>query len=973
MHNTVMPMGRERMSDESFFFLNDGQAGARARAVDWSRTSLGPPARWPATLKGLLATLFRSRQPLCLFWGPELVCFYNDALMPEADPKRDPMGMSLRGPHACEKARHIMGPQLETVLAEELSIRTLDDLVPIFRGVDSGEVYWTYDYSPVYDDTGHVAGVLVACAETTSHVLREQQLQVSEEKLRSSLREREKLCGKLRMKNEQLESAWQRLEAIFNNSPAAMAVLQGGEFLFEKLNPRYVALAGGRAAVGRKFFDVLPELLEGSMPEILANVFATGRPHELHESPLKILRSHGRLEEIYLDGTYVRLNDAEGRPYGIYAHLIDVTERVRARKKAEESQEQLTLALDSAQMGTWHMDLRTGNVVISKQLSEIMGRDIHEDLIVADPTMIHPQDLQEFHERWFEAINRRTVLSHEYRLVRESGEPRWVYSSGRAVYAANGEPLSISGVTLDITERKLAEERVRQSEARVRALAESMPQMAFVASATGETEYLNESFLSYLAMPAVGRGPISWLDPGLIHPDDFAAAADAWERCRSGDQSFQIEYRLRRHDGEYRWHLGRATPVFDGAGRLVQWYGTNTDIHDQKMHEAELRSAKEQAESASQSKSAFLANMSHEIRTPLGAILGFAELLRDSREEHERIEYAQIIDRNGKVLTKLIDDILDLSKVEAGRLELEKLGFDLGSLVREVVSLFEDRAHRLGIELQLTFEPDAPGVIISDPTRLRQILINLLGNALKFTPKGRVRLRVSSRSTDGVRRAAFEISDTGVGMNAEQAARLFAPFSQADSSTTRRFGGSGLGLALSRRLARALGGDVTLDRCAPGEGSVFTATIEAPAGASSAREERGELARQEFAAWIAARRAHVLLVEDSPDNQMLVSVLLRKAGMEVDIANNGAEGVEKAVSDAYDVILMDMQMPVLDGYAATELLRSRGYEKPIVALTAHAMWEEHQRILKAGCDAHLTKPLNSDLLLRTIQTLVPVH
>lgn len=643
-------------------------------------------------------------------------------------------------------------------------------------------------------------------------------------------------------------------------------------------------------------------------------------------------------------------------------------------RRLHSKNEQLTLALDSARMGTWHIDLRKGTLVVSEQLAMILGRGWRNEPISIHEPIIYPQDLARLSQAWDEAVHRHTTLTCEYRVQRPDGDLRWVQSMGRAAYDHTGAATSVSGVTLDVTERKDAEFRVQEQEKRIRTLAESIPQLAFLADDQGRVEYVNTKYLEYLSRPSEHVRGKFWLDDEWLCEMDRQATGALWEQSLKKGQPFHAEFRLRRHDGETRWHLGRATPILDETTRVVQWCGSITDVHDQKMHEEELLVAKEQAENASTSKSAFLANMSHEIRTPLGAILGFAELLRDGRSEAERQEYAGIIQRNGKMLTKIIDDILDLSKVEAGRLEFERITFDLRELLTEVLEMFEDRAKRAGNVLRAEIQPEVPSFVVSDPMRMRQILVNLVGNALKFTDHGSVILRVKVLPDRSLLK--FDVIDTGVGMNDEQARRLFAPFTQGDGSTPRKFGGTGLGLMLSRRLARAMGGDVILESYSPVGGCTFSLTVQAPSAAKmeSSGREPSDLSLNEVADWMKERRANVLLVEDSADNQTLVSLLLRKAGVHVDIANNGAEGIEKASQGPYDVILMDMQMPVLDGYEATERLRARGYSKPIVALTAQAMGEERQRILEAGCDAHLAKPLDTALLLRTIQSFIPtVH
>ncbi len=383
---------------------------------------------------------------------------------------------------------------------------------------------------------------------------------------------------------------------------------------------------------------------------------------------------------------------------------------------------------------------------------------------------------------------------------------------------------------------------------------------------------------------------------------------------------------------------------------------------------AELEEARRAAVAASGAKTHFLANMSHEIRTPMTAIIGYADLLLDpAQTPSDRVESLQTIRRNGQHLMEIINDILDLSKIEAGRMTVETIDTDPVQIAEEVRSLMQVRAGAKGVSLKVEYRFPLPVTFKSDPTRLRQILMNMVGNAIKFTEQGGVTIRVSlERGAKALLR--FEVEDTGVGMTPEQQQRLFQPFSQADSSTTRRFGGAGLGLVISKRLALALGGDIVITST-PGKGTVATATVAAGAidetalrRSVDARPSRSEGA-PEAGANGAALRGRILLAEDGPDNQRLISFVLRKEGAEVEIVENGRAAAEQALEalergNPFDLILMDMQMPVLDGYGAASLLRAKGYEGPIVALTAHAMPADRQRCLDAGCDDYATKPID---------------
>lgn len=393
----------------------------------------------------------------------------------------------------------------------------------------------------------------------------------------------------------------------------------------------------------------------------------------------------------------------------------------------------------------------------------------------------------------------------------------------------------------------------------------------------------------------------------------------------------------------------------DELGQLAR--AVNTMIDDLKKNIGE----KEVAESANQLKSLFLANMSHEIRTPLGVILGFADVLRDPNiTQEDRLKYLEVIDRTGKNLSRIINDILDISKVESGHLELENVKFNMEDLLYELRVLFHLQAQERGNTVEFKIDDTALEMVNTDRLRLQQILVNLISNALRFTNHGKVTLTYSSTNTE----LRFRITDTGIGLKDEQKKKLFALFTQADQSITRKYGGTGLGLVLSKKLAQLLGGDVILESTEEGKGSTFLATVKNTA--FSAVKSSNPSAKTEVGAVDTLRGKKILVVDDSEENKILLRVYLSKAGMEVQSAVNGAMGVEKALKDNFDLILMDIQMPIMDGYTATESLRAQGYNKPIIALTANAMKEDRQRSIEAGCNDYLTKPIDSSRLLNTL-------
>ncbi len=489
---------------------------------------------------------------------------------------------------------------------------------------------------------------------------------------------------------------------------------------------------------------------------------------------------------------------------------------------------------------------------------------------------------------------------------------------------------------------------------------------------------------------------------GRLHPEDRDRAIAAADRAVSGrDESFRCEVRLRPTGDAELWAMLAGRVAARGPdGRAERVVGVLVDIDRQKREQSALADALERAEAAGRARTAFLASMSHELRTPLTAILGYGELLHDPGcGESERRSHAGTILRNGRHLISIIDDVLDMSRIEAGRLETRPEAADLGAVVRDVIDMLHLRAEAKGLAVRTELDGPVPLRVETDPVRLRQVLLNLVGNAVKFTARGEVRLRIGAvRDDAGLGRLRISVSDTGPGIRPEVRERLFKPFERADDAMNRAQGGTGLGLAISLRLARMLGGDIRLES-EPGAGSTFTVEVaagpipplpDAEAGdgqrepadgavdvawtveellairmrPAAASEDEGGAATGGSGA--ASRRPlegrRILLAEDGPDNQRLISHHLRSAGAVVDIADDGQAALELVRATAeeapYDLVVMDMQMPRIDGYEATRRLRAEGHDLPVVALTAHAMTGDRERCLAAGCTDYATKPID---------------
>ncbi|MEZ5964880.1 MAG: ATP-binding protein [Planctomycetota bacterium] len=455
-----------------------------------------------------------------------------------------------------------------------------------------------------------------------------------------------------------------------------------------------------------------------------------------------------------------------------------------------------------------------------------------------------------------------------------------------------------------------------------------------------------------------------------------AYRADDRAVMESGEPKLHIVEPQRTAAGDDIWLDTSKVPLRDPAGKVCGVLGVFSDITTLKRIQRDLETAKTRAEAANRAKTEFLANMSHEIRTPLTAILGYTELLAESESDMDpqaRAETARTILRAGEHLLTVVNDVLDISKIEAGRMEVEDVETDLHELLLGVDDLLQPRAQGKGLTLRWQVLQPIPRKGRIDPTRLRQILINLLGNALKFTDHGGVTVRLGCEPEGDGHRLWFDVEDTGPGLSQEQRGSLFRPFSQADGSVTRKFGGSGLGLTISRRLAGLLGGDVRLLSSEPGVGSTFRAEVRAlvPPGTAFTEEFARPVACPSATEGPATQLSgRVLLAEDGPDNQRLIAFFLTRAGARVDVAENGLIALTmidnaERTGEPYGLLVSDMQMPEMDGYTLVETLRSRSSELAVIALTAHAMSEDQSKCLASGCDDYATKPIDRAKLIAT--------
>ncbi|MCK6426693.1 MAG: PAS domain S-box protein [Burkholderiaceae bacterium] len=704
--------------------------------------------------------------------------------------------------------------------------------------------------------------------------------------------------------------------------------------------------------------------------------------------------------------------DAQDRPLRMLGTIQDVTTHHLAEQALADSEQRLSLAIEGAALGLWDWDIPSGRVTFNERWATMLGwrRDEIDPHVSSWAKLVHPDDQAQATERLQRHLRGESPDYHcEHRLRHRDGHWVWVLDAGRVVARdAQGQALRAVGILQDISERRTVEEQLRKLSLAVEQSAETI----VITDLDGRIEYVNEAFTrisGYRADEVIGQNP-RVLNSGQTPPETYV---ELWRSLTAG-QTWRGEFVNRRKDGSLYVESAVLSPIRRADGRITHYVAVKEDVsehrrlteelarHRHHLEElvaertAQLAEARERAEAANRAKSAFLANVSHEIRTPMNAIVGLTRILRRSAgAQSEQALRLEKVETAAHHLLALINDVLDLSKIEAGRLELESVDFSLAGVLEHVATMVTEAAQAKGLllrsELRNEAGPDEalPTWLRGDPTRLRQALLNFAGNAVKFTASGHVTLRVVLLGrAQGRVRLRFEVEDSGIGIGAEQQARIFEPFEQADASTTRRHGGTGLGLAIARRLVEAMGGQIGL-RSRPGVGSCFWFTValqepDLPAGTQpvplsdfgalldlgtpgastrSARADAGGESAEE-----ALRRrhagAHVLLAEDNAINRDVVTELLSLVGLQVAVARDGAEAVAHCRQQRCDLVLMDVQMPVLDGLEATrQLRRTAGPQTlPIIALTANAFSEDRRACLEAGMNDFLVKPVDPDAL-----------
>ena len=713
------------------------------------------------------------------------------------------------------------------------------------------------------------------------------------------------------------------------------------------------------------------------------------------------IRPDGSICYVISRGEAVR--DGQGKVIKLVGTITDISDR-KQTEIALQSSESRFQEIAAASPGAIYTLITHADDSVQFEYMSAIFEEIHEikiEQILDDSSLyrnqIHPQDIEGYYKAYNDSKTTFQPFSHEWRIITPSGKLKWLQASSRLSQRKNGD-IAWHGVLLDVTSRKQTEELLQRSEF---ILIEAQS-IAHIGNwefniQSQKISWSKELFLMFGLDPNQPEPDFTdYLQ--MIHADDRLNMQQKVAQAIADGTSYRIDYRTIQPDGTIHHHEGRAEVEKNLQGQSIRIYGTALDISDRKQIEIELLQAKEVAEAATKAKSDFLANMSHEIRTPMNGLLGMTQLLETTNLNEEQADFLQTIKESGNALMTVINDILDFSKIEAGMVRLEEKVFVLEDTIIAVFKLMENLAIAKQITLKYAIAPDIPATVIGDRARLRQILLNLIGNAIKFTEQGQVEITVhgkfkpvktsrsSDRNSDHNYELKFAIADTGMGITAEQADKLFKPFVQADSSISRKFGGTGLGLSISKHLIELMNGTIWVESGGsiggnyPSDwqlelntiGSTFHFVISVSSSLEIKRSALSASTTQEIDSQLATKfPLRILLVEDNIFNQKIARLMLERLGYQIDIANDGLEALEAVENQLYDLILMDVQMPKMDGITATKLIRSMLdnpiHKVQIIAITANAIPEDIQKCLDAGMNDYVNKPIDIQTIIQLIQ------
>jgi PAS domain S-box-containing protein len=944
-------------------FSGRGDMSARMAAFDWASSSLGSPDTWSAALHTALGIILSSQQPMCIVWGPEHRCFYNDAYARSLVPEDR---AALLGAKAADQWRDTwgaVGPQIDQIMRGAPATWHENQRLPLVRDSRHEPSYWTYGYSPIPDPraTRGIGGVLVICTETTQQVLTEMRHKFLVE-LGDALRPLGdpvriiatateavgRYLGATRVGYGQVCADDQHIELKTNYTDGVTPVIgtfplaefgvhnierhrRGETVVHEDITRDPSNDPATWAAIETRAFVSVPLIREG---RFCASLFVNDRrPRRWSTNEVALIER-------------------------VAARIWEAVQRAQAEAQLRVTTQRFELALQGTFVTLAYQDRELRytwlyNRAIPESVTEAIGK--------TDAELFPAEDAAVLVE-----IKRAVMQSGERRRQTVSvgiqGVQRYFDLLVEPHLGSDGGIDGVRCASMDITERVGAESAVLDREARLATLADAMPQLVWIGRSNGELEYVNHRVCEYIGLfgPAAKSHDV-WTQ--IIHPEDQGPSMAVWSHAVAQGEAYTLEQRLRRHDGVYRWFLVRAQPERDRTGQVLRWFGTSTDIDDAKRLEQHLLNQEAALREMDVRKDQFLATLSHELRNPLAPIRNAAEILGSPAVPPQRLQWAQaVIRRQVKHMSWLLDDLLDVARITQGKLELKKARVSLTSIVDAAVEaarpLLDEKRHHLIVAL-----PSEALTLEADPLRLAQVVSNVLNNAAKYTdPGGRIELSAQVTSTT----VRITVRDNGIGIPAKSLARIFDMFAQIDSHSSRTEGGLGIGLALVKGLVELHGGTTEVASAGAGQGTEFTVNLPLPArgadvalGAAVTAEVRSATGRR------------VLIADDNKDAADSLGILLEIDGHEVRVAHGGHAALALAQAFRPEVALLDIGMPEMSGYEVAEALRKEPWGSAIrlIALTGWGQERDRRQSKTAGFDRHLTKPIDMDALCGVLTDL----
>ncbi len=814
------------------FLKGGGEMGSLIRSYNWSENILGTPENWPQSLRTTISIILNSKFPMLLFWGPQYICFYNDAQKPSMGADRHP-GFGKPAQEIWPEVWVELRGYLDQVLITGEATWNEDFLLPVYRNGKTEEAYWTYSHSLVIDENGDNAGVFVTTIETTKKVLAfkkleeahhadqelNERMEAMNEELAASNEEASATNEELLSANQELIETQHRLEnaliklenseswfrEMISSSPVAMMVNKGENLIIEEINDAMLSIIKkNRSIIGKPLFEVLPELLTQSVINNAYDTYQTGKENIISEEPVMLLFDGEAPYYGYFDVTFTPLKE-NGKITGIMQSAIDVTQQVVNRNNIKRISNQLKLAVESARIGTWHIDPETKHLTYNEMLANIFGYEETEHMTYDQAIgQVAKEYLDKIVEEIDKAINCGGDYDITYLQYRFSDDkPIWLRSLGKVSYDVEKDSTIFSGVVMDVTEQVNANLAIAESEERFRMMAEGSGILIAVGDETSNGTYFSKAWIELTGHSLNDLIKFGWAD--LVHPEDRENYLKTYLNAFKLNKPFSGEFRILNKNGEYRWLLATGNPRFQQDGVFTGYISSCIDITEKKQDE--------------QRKNDFIGMVSHELKTPLTSIKGFTQILLSKAKKANddfTIASLQKTDKHISKMTKMINGFLNISRLESGKIEIDKQPFQLSVLVDEIISELETQTSS-----QFIKQPCGDVILTADRDKIENVISNLLNNAIKYSPAdSKVYIKCSKQGNEVV----VSIKDEGMGIKLQDQEKLFDRYYRVEDQ--KNISGFGIGLYLSKEIIQSHNGKIWVES-ELGKGSTFYFSLTA--------------------------------------------------------------------------------------------------------------------------------------------------